>query len=166
MEFLPTVLAKGSHPISYGIRLVTWSRWSHCAALHDGILEHNGRCYSGLKVLEASGGKGVIVTPWHEFKARYKHGDIAFGLLPVVDSREAAYARLISELGLGYDMSMLFGNLFRTGWDNPNERSCSEYLANGSRIYRSERISRVTPEHIWMNCQSWTPDINNIVLPA
>ncbi len=166
MEFLPSVFAKGTHPFSYGIRLSTWSRWSHCAALHDGILEFKGRVYSGLKVLEAVGNAGVVVTPWHEFKARYKAGNIAFGLLPVIDSREMAYARLIAELGLDYDFNMIFGNLFRTGWDHPDKRSCSEYLANGSGLYRTERVARVSPEHIWMNAQHWEPDINNIILPV
>lgn len=165
MEFLPSVFAKGHHPISYGIRAVTWSRWSHCGALHEGDLWFRGKLYTGLKVLEAVGGKGVIVTPWAEFRARYKDEHIAFGLVPVLDSRDDAYQRAISELGLEYDFSMLLGNLLRTGWDHPDKRSCSEYMANASRIFRMERIVRVTPEDLWMIAQPWHPNINNIVLP-
>lgn len=158
MEFMPTVFAKGKNIASYGIRVVTWSRFSHCGALHYGDLWHDGVFYSGIKVIESVAFKGVVVTPWDEFLIRYGADRISFGLLPCLFSLQLSYEELIQQLGKRYDYSMNAGVFFRTGWDKSDAWSCSELLAHCSGIYRQDRVSRITPENIFMNSQDWIAD--------
>lgn len=135
MNTVRVIFARNKKPISLLIRLVTWSRWSHC-----GIVD-------GDTVIEAKGGCGVVRTPLDKFLARYT--DHAFGDLPVIDTAEAAIARAAAEIGQGYDMKALFGILFRTGWETGDSWFCSEHTAHASGIFRAERVSRITPEMIW-----------------
>lgn len=135
MELLPIVFAKGHHPISYLIRLVTWSRWSHVAVVH------------GDMVIEAAGGVGVTVTPLDKFVARYTA--VEFATIPC-DSKENAYARLHQQVGKPYDFSALLGILFRVGrWSNPEKWFCSELVAYATGLWRKDRNNRVSPEDTW-----------------
>lgn len=135
MQTIKVIFARNNKPISLLIRLVTWSRWSHCAVV------------DGNFVIEAKGGCGVVITPLTEFKKRYT--DYAIADLPVIDSPEAARDRAMNELGKGYDMKSLFGILFRTGWECGDSWFCSEHVAHASGIFRAERVSRITPEMVW-----------------
>lgn len=135
MELLPIIFAKGRKPISYAIRLLTWSRWSHVAVL------------DGDMVIEAAGGVGVTVTPLNDFLARYTDTEIAS--IPC-DSLERAYGRLHAQVGKPYDLWALFGILFRVGrWSNPDKWFCSELIAHASGLWRSNRNNRVSPEDIY-----------------
>ncbi len=147
MEMLPIIFAKGRHPISYMIRAVTWSRWSHVGVLHDGDLEWNGKTYTGLKVIEAAGGIGTAVTPYSEFKARYNQ--TATAEIPC-DGLGKAYERLIEQLGKPYDFWALLGIALRVGsWADDTKWFCSELLAYATGLWRVETNKRVTPDNIW-----------------
>jgi hypothetical protein len=135
MQTVRVIFARNKKPISLLIRLVTWSRWSHCAVL------------DGEFVIEAKGGCGVVITPLNVFLDRYT--DYAFADLPVADSPSNAIERARAELGAPYDLKALFGILFRTGWECDSSWFCSEHLAHTSGIFRAERVSRITPEMIW-----------------
>ena len=135
MQTIRVIFARNKKPISLLIRLVTWSRWSHCAYV------------DGNMVIEAKGGCGVVITPLNVFLSRYT--DYAFADLPVIDSPESARDRAMSELGKPYDLKALFGIMLRTGWECSDSWFCSEHLAHTSGIFRAERVSRITPEMIW-----------------
>lgn len=135
MNTMKVIFARNKKPISLLIRLVTWSRWSHC-----GVVD-------GDFVIEAKGGSGVVCTPLNEFKARYT--DYAFADMPVIDSEREALNRAVREVGKKYDLKALFGILFRTGWECGDSWFCSEHVAHASGIFRSERVSRITPEMVW-----------------
>lgn len=167
MNAIPVIFAKGYHPISLGIRLITWSSWSHCAIIHYGRLEWAGQVYDGEKVIEALGGVGVVVTPMADFVARYLDYDVC--MLAVIDSPEAAYERVIREIGKPYDKRALYSiplqavcsipplNLVSMAlrirdWNDPAAWFCSELLAHASGIYRQSLMSRITPTRIYDNC--------------
>lgn len=135
MQTMKVIFARNNKPISLLIRLVTWSRWSHCAVV------------DGNFVIEAKGGCGVVITPLTEFKKRYT--DYAIADTPVIDSEGAAIWRAAAEVGKGYDLKALFGILFRTGWECNDSWFCSEHVAHASGIFRAERVSRITPEMVW-----------------
>lgn len=130
------IFAKNNKPISLLIRLVTWSKWSHCGAITP----------DGKHVIESKGGCGVIKTPIEKFKERYKKYDIG-----TVDcDEEYAFRFLEEQLGKDYDLKAIFGILLRTGWDNGHQWFCSEVLAGAINIFRKDSVSRITPEHLWM----------------
>jgi hypothetical protein len=133
------IFARNKKPISLLIRLVTWSRWSHC-----GIIV-------GDKVLEAVGGKGVVLTTLDKFKERYTEFDVC--RMPTERGEFAAIDSAMMELGKAYDLSALFGIMFRTGWECPDSWFCSELIAHASGMFRADRVSRVTPEMIWSLCK-------------
>lgn len=135
MQTMKVIFARNNKPISLLIRLVTWSRWSHCAVV------------DGNHVIEAKGGCGVVATSLNAFKERYT--DYAIADIPVIDSEAKAIERAAAELGKGYDLKALFGILFRTGWECNESWFCSEHVAHASGIFRAERISRITPEMVW-----------------
>lgn len=135
MQTIKVIFARNNKPISLLIRLVTWSRWSHCAVV------------DGNHVIEAKGGCGVVYTSLTDFKKRYT--DYAFADMPVIDSEREALNRAVREIGKGYDLKALFGILFRTGWECNESWFCSEHVAHSSGIFRSERVSRITPEMVW-----------------
>jgi hypothetical protein len=135
MNTVRVIFARNNLPISLLIRVVTWSRWSHCAIV------------DGDTVIEAKGGCGVVRTSLKDFTERYT--DYAFADMPVIDTRKAAIQRAAAEIGKPYDLKALFGILFRTGWECGDSWFCSEHVAHASGIFRSERVSRITPEMIW-----------------
>ena len=136
MKTIPVIFAKNSKPISLLIRLWTWSRWSHV-----GIITQDG-----LSVIESVGGKGVIITPLHEFKARYTAYEECH--LPCI-SETAVYQAIRGEIGKPYDMSAIFGIVFRRDWDKQDAWFCSELVAHASGIFRTKMIKRITPECLW-----------------
>lgn len=135
-ERIPVIFGSNRKPGSLAIRLFCWSRFSHC-----GIID-------GDYVIEAVRGKGVIKTPLAEFKTRYRKIDIA--QMPC-DSAAKALHRARAQLGKPYDRLAIIGIVLRTGWQHPDKWFCSELLAYCSGgVFRTNRVSRVTPEHVWM----------------
>lgn len=118
---------------SFAIRLFTWSRWSHV-----GILD-------GDNVIEATSRKGVAVTTLEAFMSRYHSTQVA-----EVPSVDGWCDRLLECIGDGYDWRGIFSLVFRSKWDDRGKWFCSELVAYASGMFRHGRVSRVTPEHIWM----------------
>lgn len=137
---MKVIFARSSNPIALLIRCVTWSRWHHCGAITS----------DGKHVIEAKGGIGVVKTDIDVFKSRYKRWEIA-----ELECKNEKFAQefLSNQLGKDYDLKAIFGILFRTGWDMPEQWFCSELVAHACGRFRHNKISRVTPEHIWMISQ-------------
>lgn len=132
---MKVIFGRNNLPFSWLIRIVTWSRWSHC-----GII-------IGDSVIESTAMRGVTVTPLADFIARYKSHHIA--TVMVKDDVWSAQERAMAEVGKGYDFLAIFGILFRTGWSNGNRWFCSELVAHAAGTYRKNRVGRITPETIW-----------------
>lgn len=138
MEIVPVIFSRNGSLFSALIRLFTWSRWSHCGIIH------------GDKVIEATFWHGVVATPLHEFQRRYKTWSIQS--MPTPDSTSAIKLAM-AELGKPYDKTAIISLVLRRRWQQADSWFCSELLAHASGMYRRERLSRVTPEHIWMICK-------------
>lgn len=104
MNTMKVIFARNNKPISLLIRLVTWSRWSHCAVV------------DGNFVIEARGGCGVVITPLTEFKKRYT--DYAFADMPVIDSESEAVARAAAESRCHQVKLHLFKRGFKHAYSN------------------------------------------------
>lgn len=126
------IYGRNSMPLSWLIRLFTWSRWSHCGIVY------------GDDVIEATAKHGVIVTPIAEFKRRYKTWAIA-----EMPSGDDWLLLARNEVGKPYDWSAIFGLALRTGWDSDGKWFCSELIAHCSGIFREDRVGRITPEDLW-----------------
>lgn len=124
------------------IRLVTWSRWSHCAVMF------------GNTVIEATADDGVCITPISAFLKRYAR--TAMVDVEVGDRDGAIYAALMSQVGKPYDWSGALSLFFRRrSWNDDDAWWCSELIPwawaeAGIPMFRATRIGRITPEHIWM----------------
>lgn len=136
MQTIKIIFGRNNLPFSWLIRIVTWSRWSHCAVVINDDY-----------VVEARAFKGVVITPLQEFIDRYNTHE--FAELPVYDSVSNAYDRLGACIGMKYDYLAALGVLFRTGWNNSNAKDCSELLATISKMFREDKVSRITPEDIY-----------------
>lgn len=135
-ERLNVIFVSNKKPGSLAIRLFCWSRFSHCGIVID-----------NSQVIEAVAGRGVVLTPIEQFKARYSK--IALAEVPC-ENRQLALDLAKSELGKGYDYWAIPGLLFRTGWGSRRKWFCSELIAYCSGAFRDNRVTRITPEHIWM----------------
>jgi uncharacterized protein YycO len=120
-------------PFSVLIRVVTFSRWSHCGLISE----------CGQYVYESTFLKGVQRTPLADFKQRYKK--TATGQMFCVSTAEA-YRIAESKIGDKYDFLACFGILFKTGWGDASAWLCSEYVAHCSQLFSVKKQSSVTPE--------------------
>jgi hypothetical protein len=142
MEKVPVIFGRNWLPFSVLIRVVTISRWSHCGLISD----------CGLYVYESTFIGGVQRVPIADFKKRY--GKTAMGSMYCV-SRKKAYEIAQSKLGHRYDLLAVFGILFKTGWGRDNQWLCSEYLAECTQLFRSDKTASISPE----GCYRLTHDI-------
>lgn len=110
------------------IRLATWSRWSHCGVI------------IGDDVIHAIPVKGVIREPLSEFKKRYK-----FELCEMRGDASLA----VKFIGCKYDWGGVFGHWFGI-WNDAEKWFCSELVAYCSKLFRRDRVNRVTQEHCYM----------------
>lgn len=103
------------NPVSTVIRFADrWGQWSHC-----GVVTPGGQ------VLEATWPKGVVSTELHLFLRKYtawhvKPIDVPFPHVGLDWGR--------SRIGEPYDTKAIFGNLFRSSWQEPGAWQCAEYL--------------------------------------
>lgn len=134
MDSITLVFGSGNSPFSWLVKLFTGSQWSHVGVL------------TGTHVIEAVVGKGVIKTPLAEFTSRYSEWRMAE--LPVRD-KALATRRVRAELGKPYDLTALFGILFRRAWHDTDKWFCSELVAHASGMFRKTLVKRITPEAVW-----------------
>lgn len=135
METITLVFGSGKSPFSWLIKLLTGSQWSHVGVLMD-----------GNHVIESVIGKGVVQTRYENFTSRYDNYMVV--RLPV-ESKLAAHRRLRAELGKSYDLTALFGILFRRSWHDKDKWFCSELVAHASGMFRKTLVKRITPEAVW-----------------
>lgn len=125
------LFGRSLHPSSLLIRLFTRSRYSHVAIVID----------KGM-VLEATAKDGVTLCLLSDFKRRYSQIEFA--------TIDGDFEVGMKQLGKKYDWLSVVGIFFRKNWNNNNRWFCSELIAECSDVFRRNRISRVTPEHIYM----------------
>lgn len=128
------------------VRAFTWSRWSHCALVHEAM------------VVEAIWPK-VRTSPVAALMLAYP--DWALVDLPC-RFPDLAWAAALSQMGKPYDWRALVGVLFHRDWAASGAWFCSELVAwafaqGGSPIFRPEALNRVTPQDLWMVAPSLTP---------
>lgn len=139
-EQVKVIFSRNYLPGSLLIRAFTWSRWSHCAII------------DGDDVIESKIPQGVIRRPLREFiKNCSEYKIVTFQ----VESRDAVIKAANSQLGKPYDYFAVIGMVFRRDWQDKNRWFCSEFVVyalseGGYTVFRKERLSRVTPEHLWM----------------
>jgi uncharacterized protein YycO len=133
------LFASSRTPISWAIRFITWSKFSHTALLTtDGT------------VIEARFPK-VREVSLDEFLR--DNGTVVAVDVPCHMPGEATkWAR--SQVGHAYDWSALFGFVFHRNWAHTGEWWCSELVAMArekglSPWFRNDAINRITPQHIW-----------------
>ena len=122
---------------SWAIRAVTWSRWSHVAAV-IGNEAFEARAATGVRRItyaDAIGGVGSYEA------ARVRCNDTA------------ARAFLRDQIGKPYDWTATIGVWMHRDWQEPDSWFCSELvaaaaLAGGVLIVRKP-TNRITPEDIY-----------------
>ena len=105
----------------------------------------------GDHVIETTWPGGVHKTAKAVFYKRYRvtqHVDID------VPNELAAHAFLMAQVGKRYDWAAIVGFVVRRQIQNPRRWFCSELveatLAAGGKARFREKLSRVTPHHVWM----------------
>lgn len=111
------------------IRLMTWSRWSHCGVILNG------------QVIHSTASKWVHSESLESFKRNCDSWEVAE--MP----GDASLA--LPLIGKKYDWGGVFGHWFGA-WGDPERWFCSELVAYCSGMFRKGRSNRVTPEHIFM----------------
>lgn len=130
------VIFMRSHlPLSFLIRALTWSRWSHVAVVLDNGMVVDCR------------GDGVRLKTLEQATKNASAWELRD--LPAGNASKAMH-----ELGKPYDfgglLPFLFRPLWRRDWSHNKRWFCSELVAHASGLFCTDRISRVTPEHVYM----------------
>ncbi len=140
MAHVTLIFARSRSPISWAIRVFTWSRWSHVAVAHAGM------------VIESQAPRGVQVGTEIAMRGRYSEtATVAFDH----PDPDALIGAMRSQLGKPYDYRAIVGFLVRRDWTSPRHWFCSELIAwafaqTGRPLFRPGELARVTPEHLWM----------------
>lgn len=128
-------------PVSWIIRFLTWSDYSHVALVNPETLE----------IISSDHKKGV-----HRKTLRLllKNLSVRFRRIPHPNPGRV-WRIAYSQIGKEYDFDFLWGWIFRKDWQDPAKWSCSELIAwaaghGGKYIISKDRIGRVTPEHLYM----------------
>ena len=126
-----------STPACLAIRLATWSRWSHVAAVF------------GQQAFEATARRGVRQTTVAEVLVGAT--DHAWASVPC--RTEPALRFLEAQVGKPYDWTAIVGMLLRRDWQEDDSWFCSELVATASVVAGVPIIrktqNRVTPEDVW-----------------
>lgn len=128
------------HLFSAGIRLCTWSEWSHV-----GLVD-------GDTVIEATALHGVVRSPLPAAIGRAARWE--FVDLPCTDP-DAILSAAASQIGKPYDFGAVVGIGFRRNWQQDDRWFCSELVAwsfdrAGEPLFRAGALHRVTQQHLWM----------------
>ena len=130
------IFCRASDPISWAVRLVTWSEWSHV-----GIVD-------GSHVIEA----------WFPYVRVSKLADVirAHSAIAYKDiyckSPHKAIEAAASQVGKPYDIKGIIGLPLNRNWQDDDSWCCSElvawsFLQGGTRLFPD--IHRVTPGMLW-----------------
>lgn len=129
-----------SNPLSWAIRVGSWSKWSHVALI------------DGDDVIEAIALDGVVRTPLATRKAQDTRWEVVS--LPCADPA-AVIAAAATQIGKPYDYTGVLGIGLHRDWQQDDSWFCSELVAwsfqqGGSALFRPGASARVTPQDIWM----------------
>ena len=126
--------------ISWLIRLVTWSDWSHTILIDpDGIRTVQAVWPRVMASTLAADLEGNEVTQMVD--------------LPCADPAAAmAWAR--SQVGKPYDWRSDLGIAFHRLWTDPGQWECAgliaaAFIAGGTPLFRADALGRVTPQMLW-----------------
>ncbi|ASL74681.1 YiiX/YebB-like N1pC/P60 family cysteine hydrolase [Ralstonia nicotianae] len=127
-------------PLSWAIRVCTWSAWSHVALV------------AGDQVIESMPGHGVRSVPLAgaiQCADRYE-----LATMPARDPARIIEAAA-SQIGKPYDYEAIGGLGLHRDWQQADAWFCSELLAwsfhqAGEPLFRADCVRRVTPQHLWM----------------
>lgn len=134
MDTVKIIFSTRTNPVSWFIRLVTWSDWSHA-----GIID-------GDDVIESTMTNGVIRRSLESFKGVASKWCIAE--MKVADAEKfMAFSK--EQIGKDYDFSAIFGILLHRDWQEDDSWFCFELIAaaaveSGYFAYHPEAISRIT----------------------
>jgi len=139
MEQVVVAFSRSKKIFSKLVCLVTWSKWSHVALVHNN------------SVIEAVG-DGVRQVSFRKFEQDKKEVVL---VIFYVKSKEDTLNFALSQLGKSYDFSALAGIFFKRRWEEPTKWFCSELVAaslmkGGSSPFREGFTGRITPNDLWM----------------
>lgn len=135
------LFCRSNTPISWLIRLVTWSSWSHVVVVGP----------DGVQTLEATWPRVTLSTV---DQVRHDNGVVLAVEFPCPDP-ETAWAWGLTQQGKPYDLLGIIGLLFHESWANEQRWWCSDYatallLHGGRRLFRPGALHRIDPEHLWL----------------
>ena len=132
--------AKSRTPISWAIRLNTWSPFSHVGILsgEGTVIEARFPRVREVSLKQFLADNGTVQPVEYECRN---------------DRKGIAWAR--TQVGHAYDWSALFGFLFHRDWAHTGEWWCSELVAAAkakalSPWFQNEVLDRITPQACWM----------------
>ncbi|MGA3706574.1 YiiX/YebB-like N1pC/P60 family cysteine hydrolase [Ralstonia nicotianae] len=127
-------------PLSWAIRVCTWSAWSHVALV------------AGDQVIESMPGYGVRrVSLAGAIQCADRH---ELATMPARDPARIIEAAA-GQIGKPYDYEAIVGLGLHRDWQQADAWFCSELLAwsfhqAGEPLFRADCVRRVTPQHLWM----------------
>ena len=127
--------------ISWLIRLITWSSFSHVVLLDP----------DGIRTVEATWPR---VKEWTLAGVMGDNHVVQISSLPCANP-EAAMAWARSQVGKPYDLLGIFGFLLHEDMHSPNRWWCSDLVAEafeegGTPLFREGSLARVDPQHLWL----------------
>jgi len=127
--------------ISWLIRLITWSDWSHCVVLHP----------DGIRTLEARWPRVAAST----LPAVLADNDIVRAVRFPCAYPQTAWTWGIGEVGNDYSVLGDLGILLHRDWRRPGTWECAGFVTEllargGSPPFRLEVLDRVSPQSLWM----------------
>ena len=141
MSHLTILFCSSRDPISWAIRELTWSDWSHV-----GILEPNGKYVVEARYSE------VRRVPLAVFLA---DNDVVQPKQYRCDDLQSAIGFAWEQVGKPYDVKALFGFIEHRDIASPDKWFCSELgiatlNAGGPVRVDLDAVSRYTPQMLWM----------------
>lgn len=133
MVTVEVIFGRSYLPISLGIQIRTWSKWSHVGLLINGY------------VYEARGGFGVVKTSLRDFKKRYRETEIRKLDCP----NDGVVEAIKSKLGYSYDRRSFWGIAFGVDLDELCAYQCAELIGKYSGNVFDKKYSSIVPKDIY-----------------
>jgi len=140
MNAVQLLFSSTCSPLSWLIRICTWSTFSHVALV------------DGDQVIESMPGFGVRrISLTAALRETSRHERVN---LPA-NAPAQVLAAAASQIGRAYDYNAVLGLSLHRDWQQDNAWFCSELIAwafqqAGEPLFRAECMRRVTPQHIYM----------------
>ena len=130
------IFCRANDPISWGVRLLTWSEWSHV-----GIVDGSNVIEAWFPYVRVSSLTKVIQS----------HSRVAFKDI-YCKYPAAAISAAVSQVGKPYDVKAIIGWPLGRVWQDDNAWFCAELVAwafmRGSTTL-FPNVHRVTPQDLW-----------------